>query len=980
VTGVSVPGPAAIETGLVGRELQLDHIGKFLRGGPGCLVLLGEPGIGKTAVWANGIATAREAGVAVLSSRASEAETGVSFAALSDLAGAIDDEVLAALPAPQLHALEVAIRRAHPTGGPVDPLAISAGFHGALRAIGESGPLLLAIDDVQWLDGASAEPIAFAIRRLAGCNVRILLTKRSGYRSPLDHAISALRVEEVELPGLSYGALRQLLSERLGLVLPRREFRQLYETCNGNPLFGLEVGRLLIGSGSEAGGNGVHEVGADLPLPRLVEDIFGQRLRELPPDVKLVLLATALSAGLRRGELARVVDPLALEDAISNGLVVVDSVAANAAERRVVQTGAVESSAFESRAVESRVIEAGAYESSNVVRPSHPLLAAAARRDSPASERRDLHLGLASAVSDEVLRARHLALATSSPDNEVAGVVAAASVVASERAALLEAEELAAQALRLTPDDAAERGERLIVLAQRHLDAGDLDRARTLLETRLDEVPPGRARAFARITLGEAGSLYVEERQLELALAEDPDDLEVRSIVSERKAILLAVGRVERLDEAEVLARDGLSTASHLGRAAEARALTVLAWVLALRGRPIDEPIDDLAAQRLQTLPASGLYHGAVERPLGVRHAFRGEVEQARSIFLRLSAEAFSRGELRMSRVINTQLFELAIRCGDATEARRVLEEHEQWSDVAQETVVGRRLRAQLAAVVGDPAAAARWAGGAVDLGESSVEWRWDVLEIGRALGLVALFEGDAASAVQHLLAVWAFTRSQHVDDPGAFPVAGDLVEALVEVGDLDAAGEVVAAIGLSAVEQQHPWAAATAARGGAVVRLAGGGGSGAGGMDEAAAQALRDAAVEFGRLGLDFDAARCLLALGRFERRFRKSGAARRSLEEAAALFDRGGCSGWAALTRSELARVPGRRPGSSTRLTAGELQVATLAAKGHTNKEISAKLFLSVNTVEGHLSKAYSKLGVRSRSQLSNRLADLASSSAPE
>jgi DNA-binding CsgD family transcriptional regulator len=922
-------GSSIETTAVIGREPVLSRLGEFLDGSTCCLVLQGEPGIGKTSVWARAIKLARDKGYVVLTSRASEAETGFSFAALSDLAAGAGEAVLAALPAPQLHALEVALRKAHPTGGALDPLAIAAGLHGALRVLSQTAPVLIAIDDVQWLDQASAEPVGFAIRRLAGCDVRILLTKRLGSRSPLDQALQSVTVEEVDVPRLSYGALRQVVWERLGLALPRREFRLLYDTCNGNPLFALEVGRMLAASGE-------HELGADLPLPRLVEDVFGQRLGELRAEVKLVVLATALTSGLSRAELSRVVDPLALEDAVSDRLVVVERVG----EREIV-------------------------------RPSHPLLAAAARRDSQASQRQELHLGLSAAVADEVLRARHLALATTQPDNDVAAVVAAASVMAAERAALREAEELAAHALRLTPDGAAERGERLAHLASCHLDAGDLDRAQALLETRIDEVPPGRERALARVALGEAGSMFFDEHQLELALAEAPDDPEVRELVFERRAMIDALGRVARLAEAEVLAREALSAAGQVGPDAEARALTALAWVLALRGRPFD----DVLAGRIETGPSSILYNSAVERPLGVRYAFRGEVEKARSIFLRLAADAFSRGELRMSAMISIQLFELAVRSGNANEAGRLLEELEQWTDVIHGSGLGRRLRAQLYAVIGNPPATAREASGGVQVGESNVDQQWDVLELARAQGLAALYEGNAAAAVDHLCPVWEFTRCEGVDDLGAFPVAGDLVEAYVDLGKLDAADPVVAVLEVSATEQQHPWAAATAVRAGALVRL---GRSAA--FDEEAASSLRDAALEFRRLGLDFDSSRCLLALGRFERRFRKSGAARRSLEETVSAFDSRGCSGWAALARSELARVPGRRPGATTSLTSGELQVATLAASGHSNKEISAKLFLSVNTVEGHLSKAYGKLGVRSRSQLSARLAEITARSPQE
>jgi DNA-binding NarL/FixJ family response regulator len=131
-----------------------------------------------------------------------------------------------------------------------------------------------------------------------------------------------------------------------------------------------------------------------------------------------------------------------------------------------------------------------------------------------------------------------------------------------------------------------------------------------------------------------------------------------------------------------------------------------------------------------------------------------------------------------------------------------------------------------------------------------------------------------------------------------------------------------------------------------------------------------RCAARRPGPLGLNFDHARCLLALGRAERRFKKNGAARRSLTESAALFDQGGCIGWAEQARAELARVSGRRSSTQKGLTPSERQVATLAAGGMSNKEIAAKLFISVYTVEAHLTHVYAKLAIHSRTQLIRNL----------
>jgi DNA-binding NarL/FixJ family response regulator len=277
---------------------------------------------------------------------------------------------------------------------------------------------------------------------------------------------------------------------------------------------------------------------------------------------------------------------------------------------------------------------------------------------------------------------------------------------------------------------------------------------------------------------------------------------------------------------------------------------------------------------------------------------------------------------------------------------------------------VRTRLHAVLAAETGIPADAKRWAAALMSDDSGHVQG-WDRLEAARAVGLAALFDRDAAGAVESLGAVWEHTRREHVDDPGAFPVAPDLVEALVESGDVGSANDVAHRLRRLATRQQHPWGLASAKRCAAMVGLADG-------YSDEAAAALDEAAAANGELGLKFDRARTLLFLGRVQRRFKKRAGARHSLQAAEAQFQECGCSGWATRAQAELARVSGRRSGSEGDLTPGERQVVDLAAEGLSNNEIASRLFVTVSTVEAHLSRAYVKLGVRSRAQLGRVLAD--------
>jgi DNA-binding CsgD family transcriptional regulator len=202
------------------------------------------------------------------------------------------------------------------------------------------------------------------------------------------------------------------------------------------------------------------------------------------------------------------------------------------------------------------------------------------------------------------------------------------------------------------------------------------------------------------------------------------------------------------------------------------------------------------------------------------------------------------------------------------------------------------------------------------------------------------------------------------ITEPGVFPVAPELVEALADLGELDEARAITEQLAERAEAQDHPWARATARRCAAVIALA------AGTYDEQAGAELEAAAAEYERLGLHFDAARSRLAVGRTQRRFKQWGAARASLEQAAAAFEAIGSGGWAERAQAELSRVGARRPRPTGELTPTEERVVALAAEGLANKQIAQTLFVTVHTVEVHLSRAYQKLGVRSRSQLAARL----------
>ena len=707
-------GPARV----VGREPELAVVREFMGvdSSVGALLVTGGPGIGKTTLWEAGIALARERLWRVLVARPSRAEAQLSFAGLIDLCDGVDVSRLA-VPAPQRCALEVALVRAQPTGVPPQPQAIALGLVNVLRALVAGERLLVAVDDVQWLDAPSADALAFAARRVEG--VRFLLARRPGRRSGFERALERGGVARVEVGPLSMGATRQLLSDRLGLSLSRQLLRRVVESTLGNPLFALEIGGALLEGG-------VPGTGADVPLPDAVEEMLSTRVGRLPGVARRLLLTVALSGDLDMAELGAVVDPGAVEDAVDGGLLRVDG---------------------------------------DRVRASHPLLAAAAKKRSRVSERRELHLALADAVGDRELRALHLALASARPDAPLAQTVAHAAAGAAARGAREDAVRLAEHALRLTPPRSPQRGERLLALARHVQAAGEPRRLTQLLTPALQSLPRGPLRGQAWLLLSEGENVRSWEdfeRHLDAALAECAGDAEVTAYVLARKAGHAAGSAIERIGPAEALAAQALVAAQRAGPDVERFALNQLAWVRAMAGRPVD----DLCARFEAASDAAYYVAESPERVLGKRLVWRGELSRARVILTRLLALADERGEPTSYALQRLQMCELELRAGAWRAASRLLDE---WAQSADRQLLifptYERCRALLAAGVGDGEEAKRWAAEVIARAEGTGV-RTDMLEALRARGIADLFAHDPACAVDSLRSVWQHMQREGVDDP----------------------------------------------------------------------------------------------------------------------------------------------------------------------------------------------------------------------
>ncbi len=878
------------------------------------LVLEGEPGIGKTSLWELGLARGEERGLRVLSTRASEAETGLPFAAVIDLLDGVTDEDLAGVPAPQLHALNVALYRSEPLERAAEPQAISLGLLTALRLLAADDELLVAIDDVQWLDQPSDDALAYVARRLGGEPISFLLARRPGSRSALENAVPG-ELRRIQVEPISLGATRHLLADRLALRLPHHVLRRVFDTTLGNPFFTLEVGRVLAGRDLET-------LGEDVPVPDHVEDLVGLRIADLDPVVRQALLALALDADLRVDQLQRLTGPGGFEQALEEGVVLADG------ER---------------------------------VRASHPLLAAAAKRHATAAEVRDLHRALAEVVTNEQRQALHLAIATLTEDEPLAARVAAAADAAAARGAPRLAAQLGTHALRLTHQDSPAYVPRLLGLGRHLLVAGERQRVTDLLAGPVDSLPDPASRVAAHLLLMQGAVRDNDDirAHLDQALVEAGDDGALRAQVLAELAENDAVVAVTQIARAD---RHAAEAVAHGGRTeAHRHALTALTWTRALRGQPVADLCETYAALPRDRVMVSQ----RPERIAGQRLVWRGEVDDARELLTVLRVEAEERAEPSSYALVRLHLCELELRIGALGEAQRLLDD---WGASADNRLLHwpmyERCQALLAAGRGDADGARHWATAALDRAETAGV-RWDQLETERALGLVALLEKDPAKAVEHLGAVWDHTEREGVEDPGAFPVAPDLVEALVETDALDRARSVASRLAALALAQDHPWALAGSQRSAAMIELAAA-------YDDQPADALEEAAATYRDLGLAFDEARTLLVLGRARRRARKWGLARSTLEGAASAFDAIGSPGWADETRAELTRVGARRPTSPGLLTATEHRVAALAVDGLSNKEIARTLVVTVNTVEFHLRNIYAKLGIRSRMHLAARLQD--------
>ena len=898
---------------IVGRDEELACVAAFVDevpDGPIALVLEGEAGIGKSTLWLAGVEHARTRGLRVLSSRPAEAERSLAHAGLGDLLENVLDDVLPALTAPRRRALEVAMLRDETSGDPVDHRALAVAVRDVLQLLSEDQPVLVAVDDVQWLDASSSSALAFALRRLASNRVLLLLARRlvdGAQPSGLDQALGGERARRVPVGPLSVGALHQLLRDRFDRPFARQTLLRIHEQSGGNPFFALELARVLDPDIDPA---------QPLPVPETLEELLRARIAGLPAATREALaLASALGTSSesllkRAGVAAAALDPAS---------------AAHVIER-----------------------------ADGMIRFTHPLLSSVLYRDL-GEERRSVHGRIAEIVEDPLLRARHLALSRDVADADVAGVLDDAAKLAADRGASAVAAELGEQAVRLTPlKRDGERRRRSLAAARAHHAAGEWTRARAIASELLAEEEIGPIRAEALVLLAELEGVDRSAALLEEALREAASRPALRSVVHCRLA--WATRFKTEFDHAGAALELADELDDDMLRARARAVQAILGWFTGDAEAP-----EDLPARAHDFPSAVGGEQLVQEATLAVVNTLAPSSKraEARTLFEREHQEWRERDEPRSARALWglawvefwAGRWELA-----ATHAAHA---HEISLQYGLEVPQDHLPIAVIAVHRGQIELAREHSERALELAEQ--QFALHPPQHMAVLGLVAFWSGDRSAAAEWLGKADRRATELGWGEPSVRWWSADHAELLLELDRLDDAARIVAVWEADATRVSREWALAHVTRCRGLLAAARG-------DIEHALALLAQAVAEHEAVGDPFGRARALLALGTVRRRDRQKRPARDAIEAAHDAFETIGAACWAAKARGELGRIGGRTRAEG--LTAAEHRVAALVADGRTNREIAAALFLGERTVASHLTHIYAKLGVRSRTELARRL----------
>ncbi len=798
---------------MIGREGERDGAVELLNaldGGPAALLLEGEAGIGKTTVWDAGVEAARRAGLRVLVCRGAGSEVKLGYASLTDLLADVEEGPIAALPAPQRRALEAALLRTGPAGGrPPDPRAVATGFLTLLERLAAAGPpVLLAIDELQWLDRSSAVAVRFALRRVRG-PVGVLAARRNPPEPPASDELRLRQPERVRLlrlQPLTRSQLHHLLRERTGRTFSPPALRRIDRVAAGNPFVALELARVLESDGRTG----------KATFPESLRELLAARLGALDDEVLEALLLAAALSRPRVGAVQRALP------------------GADAAE-------------LLGRAEAAEVVAITGAE----VAFTHPVLASGVYAAATGPERREAHRRLAAVVDATEERARHLALAATDADPEVIGALDEAAQEARARGAPADAAELLELAFGLGAEEPA----RVIAAAESHFAAGDLRPAAELAQRALRELEPGPERARALGLLGmirHRDYSYAESAALlEQAIAEAGAGA---ARVALAIPLVYVLTNTERLRDAQDRASAAVAEAERLGEGGLlAEALAVRTMIRFLVG----EGIDEVAQARSLELEDPQRPTPILLTPSAVAGriwGWTGRFEQSRALLERARQRCLDHGAESDLLQMSTAMATTPCEGGDLDRVRELVADAAERAlqlDTPAAHAVALSVEATEACWTGDAERGRRLAHEALaryesigELGEAFLP----MLALTRLELSVARYEPVAGMLVPVLDALF----SMGWGEPATPPFVPDAIEALLALGRLEEARPQVQWLAERAEALGRHQLVAWAARCGGLLAAA------EGDLDSAE-HALAEALVAHGREPTPYDQARSL-------------------------------------------------------------------------------------------------------------------------
>lgn len=913
----------------------------------GSVLLTGEPGIGRSTM-ADALVRER-AGTLVLRSAPVEAERRLPFLGMIDLLSEVGDAAFEELSSRERAVLRAALHRSaereearEETGGPSygnapdDALTLRVAVLKTLTALCERSPVLLVLDDAQWLDRPSAQALAFVARRARRLPLAAVAAVRTPYgaaRGAADGvfaraaALCPAPVLVPAVPPMTEREVAALLAGQDGPAWPRPVLARLHAASGGNPFAALELSGALAEESRATG----RDPAGPLPVPPALRRQLLARLAPLTPRARRTLLAASAAARPTVALLRRAGFDTAPADV-----------------HEAVRLGVVEPSP------------------TGAVRFTQPLMPRVVYEEASPAGRRRMHAALAEAADDPVERAHHLASLSPGWNTETAAALTAAATAARRRGAPAVAARLGRLAADRTPSgDPAADADRRLTAAEDAVAAGDYALARAIAHEVLAEStrPADRVRAWI-VVVDSCGQAMAEVADVfPQALEDARDDPELLARLHYRlswRAWVVEGSATAALTHA---ARSAVLARRAGDRRTELLALTQQAALEFYLGRPGAEGTLTRALAVPQD-PRVLFDHNGPVFLKHRRHLLHDRLDDARTELRALVYTVRHRGSAESLCQCLSGLAQVEIlrgRCEAALDlAHQALRVTEQ-AGLSQGPAWYAVALAEAAGGAADRALAA------ADRARRHSEDDDDQLFLPRALhaeGHIHLLRGEPAAAVHALQRVRLLETGQGQGDPAVRRWQPDLAEALVATGCADEAAELLAETRAQAARLGRQGLLAVLDRAAALVTEARG-------DPAAAADRLERTAARLADLPYRLEEARTHLVLGRLHARRGAAAAARTALAEAARLFTRAGARPWLVVTAAALDRldVPPPAPSSPAgldALTATEHRVALLVAQGASNREIAARLAISVKTVEAALTRAYRKLSVRSRVSL--------------